>query len=216
VEGRMRKKDVRFIVVALLLIAALVGMLSRLILSRLDTLREGTGTGQEDQTPTPSIPETPTEGSTGSAWGVVVPTSVPTPTSLLSMGITPIVPEDKTEVKDGEETEVGEGQLQEDKVQQQLPVWTAEGEVDIGDLYVLADFIGHVYAEQEGVSVVGMPVGTEEYGVFKNPCAYYVDRYGFLYVNMKVVLEDGSSKYLTCALGYYGSDLAVYDIEEVN
>lgn len=210
----MRKKDIVFIAVALLFIVFLVGALVHIIQRNRESLQQREKTIQENENVTPGLTTGIPKKPTGVEEEVGV-TPAPTPTSLLSIGITPIVPKEKPEAGGVEGGETNEGQEQEDTVQMPMPVWTEEGVADIGDLYALTSFVGNVYTEQSGVRAVGMPVGAEEYEQFKNPCAYFVDRYGFLYVNMKVVLDDGTTKYLTCALGYYGSDLAVYDIEEV-
>lgn len=212
----MGKKDIRFIGVSLLLIGVLVCMLVHLIQKRREIPWKGDEVVQE--TPTPGVLDVHPDDPTYPAKENTKTTPAPTPTSLLSLGITPIVPGDEQDAVegDGDSDRVHEGQAQWSENKPQMPVWSLDGVTDIGDLYALANFIGGAYSEQEGVGAIGMPVGAEEYDKFKNPCAYYVDRYGFLYVNVKVVLEDGTTRYLTCALGYYGNELAVYDIEEVN
>lgn len=160
---------------------------------------------------TPSLPVVP-----GHPTGQ--PTSSPTPTPLLALNITPIVPEKKPTTGVREDETPGKDAVGEEiAVQEPLEgfTWSEEGFTDLADLYALADFVAMVYSEQTGVSFVGLPVTEKEYNIFERPYAYYVDKYGFLHVNVRVTATGYNDRYISGVIGYYGAELAVYEVEVI-
>ena len=93
--------------------------------------------------------------------------------------------------------------------------WSEDGVRSLSDLYALAGFVAEVYSEQTGIMFEGFPVTEEEYSIFDEPYAYYVDKYGFLHVNVRMTAKGYASRYITGVVGYYGTELAVYDVEVV-
>ncbi len=207
-------KDVRVVVILVVLIMVVLGLLVYFI--RIPKEME-----EESPIPTGSVTEGAPKPPSVTAGVGVQTQSTPTPTPLLSLGITPIIPEKdqdgKGDKEGGDNSESGDGAEVQGDTQDLLEgaVWSENGTLSLAELYAFADFVTRVYSEKMGIQFEGFPVTPEEYGFFDRPYAYYVDKYGYLHVNVRVVASGHEDQYVSGVVGYYGTELAVYELEVI-
>lgn len=126
-----------------------------------------------------------------------------------------------TEKELEDKLEEGNGVANSQKVQPNI-AWTADGLTGLSDIQLLVKCVAQIYENEYNdlqVSVTGIGISEEEFGAFDQPCYCYVDAYGYLYLNLKLLIQDRSAgmetlKYVTCKLGYEGEDLKIFETVE--
>jgi len=199
------KRVVKIAVGCVLLIAAVVVVV--LVLKKDDhsseVLREPVGeTTQVSPTEFPSVTKAPT------------PTLGPIPSVRPNKVVGSIDEEDMSIYEDTE----GEGENSESE-EESAPIQWSGGHLSTSDYERVCREVANLYSKEIGdeYKVSVCELDKESYEKFSEPCAFYMDKRKFLYLNMKLSItgEETVEKYITFKVAYVGRDLTIVSEEEI-